>query len=343
MTEVNLRIADINDAEQIAKIHVLSWQATYRGYIPDSVLDNLSLESRQKQWTELINNGVSVLVIVKNSLIVGFASICAARDENSDKQTCGEISAIYLAPHVWHQGLGRKLCLAAFNELQKTGFQEVIVWVLKENLQARKFYEAMGFVNTARIKSEPYDDNIILNEVCYQKYLKDKIQFKHLEESDLDLLCHWLDKLHVKEWWNDGLSHVEIKQKYGKRIGDKIVVPYIIKYHDTPIGFIQYYHADQVGEGWWPEEKPGTVGIDQFIGEEAFINRGIGTKVIQAFIRFLFSNQAIKKIITDVDPHNKRAFRCYKKVGFKFVKEINTPEGKSYLLEIFRDSSERSY
>ena len=36
------------------------------------------------------------------------------------------------------------------------------------------------------------------------------ISFKPLQEDDLELLCKWLDKPHVKEWWNDGLSHDEI-------------------------------------------------------------------------------------------------------------------------------------
>lgn len=175
MPETKVRIAVINDAEQIAKIHVLSWQKIYRGHIPDTVLNNLSIQTRHKQWLELISNCVSVLVIEKHNLIVGFASICPARDEGFDKQTCGELSAIYLSQPHWHQGLGKKLCLVAFNELQKIGFQEVIAWSLRENFQARKFYEAMGFINTGKIKSEPYNQNVFLNEVCYQKYLKEKI------------------------------------------------------------------------------------------------------------------------------------------------------------------------
>ncbi len=67
--------------------------------------------------------------------------------------------------------------------------------------------------------------------------------------------------------------------------------------NDNPIGFIQYYQADKVGDGWWPEEQEGTIGIDQFIGEKDLINRGIGTKMIRAFIDHLFINSNIKKII----------------------------------------------
>lgn len=161
-----------------------------------------------------------------------------------------------------------------------------------------------------------------------------KFSFKPLQKNDLDLLCEWLDKPHVKEWWDDHLSHEEIKAKYGQRIGDEVVVPFIIYLNDKPIGFIQYYHATQVGDGWWPNETEGTVGIDQFIGEEDCINRGLGTQMITAFIQQLFSTQGVKKIITDVDPNNKRAIKCYEKVGFKFVELIDTPDGKAYSLSL---------
>ncbi|TAL58643.1 MAG: GNAT family N-acetyltransferase [Legionella sp.] len=160
------------------------------------------------------------------------------------------------------------------------------------------------------------------------------ISFKPLEENDLALICCWLDKPHVKEWWNDGLTHDEIKEKYGNRIGDTIVVPFIVYLDDHPIGFIQYYHADKVGDGWWPDEIAGTMGIDQFIGEEAYINRGYGTQMIQEFIKMLLQNPDIKKIITDVDHNNSRAIHCYKKVGFQLVKELMTPDGLALLMEI---------
>lgn len=172
------------------------------------------------------------------------------------------------------------------------------------------------------------------NEVKYRKKLNPKFSFKPLQENDLELLCKWLDKPHVKEWWDDGLSQDEIKETYRKRIGDETVVPFIVYLDGNSIGFIQYYHANKVGEGWWPDEIEGTVGIDQFIGEEKYINRGYGTQMIQEFIKKLFQNPSIKKIITDVKPNNLRAINCYKKAGFKFVKELMTPDGLAFLMEI---------
>lgn len=162
--------------------------------------------------------------------------------------------------------------------------------------------------------------------------------FTPLKDSDLEMLCNWLEKPHVLAWWNDHLTRDELKEKYRARIGDPVVCPYIIYFDHQPIGFIQYYWASKIGNGWWLNEGNTTVGLDQFIGEEGYLNQGHGSRMLQAFIRQLFNNPSIEKIITEADPKNFRAKRCYEKAGFKEVGEIDTPDGKSILMAIYRDN-----
>lgn len=83
-----------------------------------------------------------------------------------------------------------------------------------------------------------------------KKHKVEKFIFKPLSSSDLNLLCRWFDKPHVLEWWSDRFTPEEIKEKYWKRIGDSVVCPYIAYLKDKPIGFIQYYWASKVGDGW---------------------------------------------------------------------------------------------
>lgn len=161
-----------------------------------------------------------------------------------------------------------------------------------------------------------------------------KITFKPLAQTHLDLLCKWMDKPHVKEWWNDGLSSLQIKEKYQQRIGSATILPFIAYLNERPMGFIQYYFADKIDEAKWLHERAGVVGIDQFIGEEDLINKGLGTQMIKCFIEKLAIKHINKKIIIEVDPCNLRAKRCYEKAGFCFVKEVITPEGPAYLIEI---------
>lgn len=163
--------------------------------------------------------------------------------------------------------------------------------------------------------------------------------FNSLEESHLGLLCEWFSKPHVKEWWNDNLTEEEIKSKYSARIGSSTILPFIAYLEDNPIGFIQYYHANKIGDDWWQSEMDGTVGIDQFIGEETYINCGYGTQMIGQFLEKLFSDNKIKKVITDVDGNNHRAIRCYEKLGFCFSHKVSTPEGVVNLMSRYQNTS----
>jgi ribosomal protein S18 acetylase RimI-like enzyme len=147
-----IRPAIESDARQISKVHIDSWRAIYRGHMPDSILDNLSLEKREREWQERLLAGINTWVIEDNQKIVGFASICPTRDSDADPTCVAEISAIYLLPDVWQKGLGKKLCETIFESVIKKGFKEITLWVLERNAQARQFYEAVGFQITGDIQ-----------------------------------------------------------------------------------------------------------------------------------------------------------------------------------------------
>jgi hypothetical protein len=54
MSEARVRLAAADDAPAIADIHIRSWRATYRGLVPDAILDGLSMERRVTSWREAI-------------------------------------------------------------------------------------------------------------------------------------------------------------------------------------------------------------------------------------------------------------------------------------------------
>lgn len=158
-------------------------------------------------------------------------------------------------------------------------------------------------------------------------------QFKPLSKTNLHIIEKWLKEPHVKEFWDDGESWKESYEKYLLRTSPDTVKQFLVHHEDTPIGYIQFYWASKVGDGWWEGFPDGVVGIDQYIGEPSFIGKGHGTKMISEFISYLKSNFEISKIITDPSPDNQRAIRCYEKVGFKSVEEIDTPDGRELLME----------
>ena len=165
----HIRFATSQDAHEIAICHVAAWQKIYKGYIADSILNSLSVEERMTKWHKLILKNVKILVIEHEQSVKGFASYSPSRDADTNINQCGEITAIYLHPDIWFQGMGKKICLAVFAALQEMGFNEVIVWTLRENQQARNFYTKMGFKETSVTKIEYINQIIPIHEVRYHK------------------------------------------------------------------------------------------------------------------------------------------------------------------------------
>ncbi|KTD54302.1 GNAT family acetyltransferase [Legionella sainthelensi] len=171
VTTSKIRTAALEDAAAIAQIHISSWQKMYKDFIPETILQNLSLQDRTQQWHDLIMQHVKVLIIEINQQIVGFASIGTFHNFGTDG-SMGEIKAIYLHPDYWRKGLGTQLCTAAISELTKLGYKKVLLWVFEDNHQARKFYDALGFEVTSSTKLEEfYEGGALLKEVLYQKVI----------------------------------------------------------------------------------------------------------------------------------------------------------------------------
>ena len=158
------------------------------------------------------------------------------------------------------------------------------------------------------------------------------IHFTPLTASDIAKFQKWLRQPHVLEFWTDPLTDEEIQRKYEGHIQSAWVFPYLIWHQDQPIGYIQAYHATSEGNGWWPNEKEGTYGMDLYIGEPTFLNRGLGSQVLQHFIRYFEKEHKVAKWIIDVSPENPRAIRCYEKAGFKRTGPVDTPDGKAELM-----------
>lgn len=147
-----VRAAVPEDAAAIASIHVRAWQAAYRGIVPDTHLDSLSIEKRTVFWRSLIEGKVPdgsrnlrVVVALDDDKVVGWIATSLTRDSDKDDQW-GEVQAIYVDPQCQQRGIGRRLMEYGTIALTNSGLAHVSLWVLSKNAGARRFYEQMGFI-----------------------------------------------------------------------------------------------------------------------------------------------------------------------------------------------------
>lgn len=154
-------LTDNDDHSAVREIYEKSWKFAYKGIIPQDYLDSIP----KTKWGGNVNhNGRTELIAIDGGKFVGTASFSQSRWDKF--KSCGEIVTIYLLPDYIGKGIGSQLINACIEELEFLGYTEILLWVLEDNLRARRFYEKHGFICT-----EDYmDDNIggkSLREVMY--------------------------------------------------------------------------------------------------------------------------------------------------------------------------------
>ncbi len=132
-----IRKATKDDAWQIADILVEDWKIAYRGIIDSDYLDSMSVEERYQK--ELQRYQIYMVAVIGKE-ILGFTWNETVGDEASD---C-EIIALYVRYAKRKNGIGRALFQNSIEFFKASGKKKMIIWCLKENDEARKFYEKMG-------------------------------------------------------------------------------------------------------------------------------------------------------------------------------------------------------
>ncbi|MGW6444546.1 N-acetyltransferase family protein [Lentzea sp. NPDC055074] len=141
---MTVRPAVVSDAQAVAHVHVETWRAAYRGLVPDSVLDGLSVRQRAEMWERGIPHG-GVWVGLVDGEVAGFCAVGPSREPDA----VFELFAIYVLPSAWGTPLGYELARAALGDEQ-----DVVLWVFDENPRARRFYERLGFRADGVVKTE---------------------------------------------------------------------------------------------------------------------------------------------------------------------------------------------
>ncbi len=170
-----LREAVVEDAREIAEVHVRSWQVAYRGMFPDAFLNGLSDSiSDRVAWREGMLRSPTprsaTLVASSGGTVVGFVDTSSTRDRDLDPSRVGEVLAIYVSPSQWGRGVGRLLIVGAEQRLREHGYDEATLWVLSQNRRARRFYEGAGWEHDGFEKTDQFGGNQV-TEVRYRKSL----------------------------------------------------------------------------------------------------------------------------------------------------------------------------
>lgn len=161
---VRLRDATPADATVIAEVHHASRAAALQDVVPAELFELLSPDERLARWQEWLSDPVWLTVVgEKARRILGFCTVGPSRDPDVDPAVVAEIPTLYVHPSHWRQGIGRVLCAAAVSRAAALGYQQLSLWTLEANRNARLFYTSFGFTpdGATKIDDDPVPTDLV--------------------------------------------------------------------------------------------------------------------------------------------------------------------------------------
>jgi ribosomal protein S18 acetylase RimI-like enzyme len=143
---MRVREATRADASAIARLHLDNWRIAYRGIVPDDLLDTITVESRRQHWDGVLAEpgGAEFVYVAEDAdgRLLGIAS--GGPEVGGDPDYHGELYVLHMRPDAQGRGIGRALMRAVAERLAADGITTLLVWMLRENHSARRFYAALG-------------------------------------------------------------------------------------------------------------------------------------------------------------------------------------------------------
>lgn len=146
MADFIIRRATIEDSDRIAFVRITGWKQSYKGLMPDALLDRLDMKADAERVRAVMADGSNRslrFVVEQNGVVVGMGACGPARG-NEGLRGQGEVYAIYLLDEVKRQGIGEAFMREMAKAMTAQGLTSLQVCVLENNAPARKFYEKLG-------------------------------------------------------------------------------------------------------------------------------------------------------------------------------------------------------
>lgn len=137
-----IRKNELKDQEQMAHIKVDGWRNTYDKIIASRYLKSLNYKQQTQRYIASFEEYKDlVLVAVRDNEVLGYSCFdLVDKSGNFDS----ELVSLYVKPSEKGKGIGTNLLKETAKELLLHGKNNMLIWCLKENKDAVKFYEKLG-------------------------------------------------------------------------------------------------------------------------------------------------------------------------------------------------------
>lgn len=162
-------------------------------------------------------------------------------------------------------------------------------------------------------------------------------QFRKAQLLDQNIIFEWLDKPHVKMFWDNSEAHRNDIVLFIN--GRKEVSSYFYGLFTywigcdctTPFCFLMTSDLSQLpnqSEKQHLSKTGKTVSIDFMIGDEDYVGKGLAAHTLKQFMEFMRKTDAlIDTFIIDPDIENTKAQHVYEQAGFEVVSTYTVGQG----------------
>lgn len=159
MKDISYRLAEYKDCLDLAIVKKQVWETTYRGIYPDNSLDNYSIERNIAIFEKIIDNpDINLFVALDSEKVVGFMDI--GRPFRSYMDYKQELGLLYILKEYQRRGIGKRFMKLAYDTVKMNGYNEFFVSCNSQNVNGRRFYEAIGgkIININDLESTANND-----------------------------------------------------------------------------------------------------------------------------------------------------------------------------------------
>ena len=139
----SFREACLADCYDLAVLKGKVWNTTYQSIYPQEKLTGYDVEKNKRIFESIVENPeISLYVATDEERIVGFMT--CGKPYKPFREYGQEIGLLYILKEYQRRGIGRAFFHIAKRLVAERGYKEFFLSVNRKNIEAQKFYLAMG-------------------------------------------------------------------------------------------------------------------------------------------------------------------------------------------------------
>lgn len=141
---MKIRLLIEKDIDEMAKLYVKSWRATYNGIIPAKILDTITVEKFNPIWKNYItkdNNGI--FGAFEGDIFLGFGAFTP--DKNMESTLY--LDSLHMKDEYKGKGIGTKIINQLKDYAREKGYKGISVSVMYGNDRAKNLYTKLGAIH----------------------------------------------------------------------------------------------------------------------------------------------------------------------------------------------------